>query len=105
MTANPSTTYPDLYEQYPELYHESPAIAMHVYRNIEQHSKAWVLENWYTEFLIVGVLIDIPEKEELPFFDPEEHESWSDEQKAEMARAYSEYRQNLKDASSETESH
>ncbi|QSG09582.1 hypothetical protein [Halapricum desulfuricans] len=55
-----------------------------------------MLENWYTEFLPAGVLMDVAEKEELPFFNPEENESWSDGQKAEMARAYSEYRQNLK---------
>lgn len=103
MTDHPSTTYPDLYERYPDLYHEYPEVAMHIYRKIEQHSEAWVLENWYTEFLPAGVLMDVPEKKELPFFNPEEHESWSDERKAEMARAYSDYRQNLKDASSDTD--
>lgn len=105
MTNNSSTkrTYPDLYEQYPELYHEYPEIATKIYQQIDQYGEAWVLENWYTEFLAAGVMMDIPDKEELPFFDPEEHDAWSDEQKAELGRAYSEYRQNLKEASGDTE--
>lgn len=99
MTDESCPEYPDLYEQYPDLYDEYPEVAPYIYEKINQHSEEWVLENWYTEFLAASVVVSLPDKDELPFFDPEEHESWSDEKKAEFARGLSEYRENLKEAS------
>jgi len=99
MTDDICTDYPTLYEQYPELYHEYPTVAKGIYKRIDEHGEEWVLENWYTEFLPAGVILNIPDKDELPFFDPDEHETWSDEQKAAMGEAYSTYRENLRKAS------
>ena len=40
--------------------------------------------------------MDMPEKDELPFFDPEIHETMSKEEVTEMYQARAEYRENLR---------
>lgn len=63
---------------------------------VDEKGEAWVLENYYTDLHPLNRLVDLPPKEELPFFDPEEHEVWADEDIAEMYRLRAEYIENLK---------
>ncbi len=99
MAPDPRSTYPDLYEQYPELYHEYPEVAPVIYERLDAHGEEWVLEHWEQEFLPATPIMSVPDKDELPFFEPDEHDAWTDDEKAEMARAYSAYRENLRKAS------
>jgi hypothetical protein len=99
MAPDPRTTYPDLYEQYPELYHEYPEVASAIYHRLDEHDEEWVLEHWEQEFLPATPITTVPDKDELPFFDPDQHDAWTDEEKAKMGRAYSAYRENLRKAS------
>lgn len=69
---------------------------------VDEHGEEWVIDHYYPAIAELGILVDIPDKADLPFFDPEEHELESDAEVAEMARVMREYRQNLR-AASETE--
>lgn len=79
----------DLEEEYPEG-------ARHIRQAVDEHGEAWVLENYYTQLYPLGVVIAMPEKEELPFHDEDEHETTTGAERAEMYRAWAEYRENLR---------
>jgi hypothetical protein len=38
----------------------------------------------------------MPEKDELPFFDPDDHDTMTEEERVEMYQAWAEYRENLR---------
>lgn len=65
---------------------------------VEEHGEEWVLDRWYPWFSQLGVLMDVPEKEELPFFDEEKDETLTKEEQIKMAEMLSEYRENLRKA-------
>ncbi len=79
----------DLEEEYPEA-------APYILDAVEEHGEEWVLENYYPQVAELRLVMDVPEKEELPFYDEDKHETMSEEEKIKMAEAWSEYRENLR---------
>ncbi|WP_424015488.1 hypothetical protein ACOZ35_05790 [Halorubrum xinjiangense] len=75
---------------------EYPEAAPFIQKAVDRHGEEWVLENYYREIYPLGQVMRVPEKEELPFYDPDEHEAMTNEEKAEMYGAWAEYRENLK---------
>jgi hypothetical protein len=75
---------------------EYPEAAPHIRRAVEQHGEAWVLDNYYTKLSPLGRLMTMPDKDELPSYDEDEHDTMSEEEQREMARALAEYRENLR---------
>ncbi|MFP9191374.1 hypothetical protein ACLI4Q_06910 [Natrialbaceae archaeon A-CW1-1] len=73
-----------------------PEAAPYIQRAVKEHSEAWVLEHYYEKLYPLGVVVDMPEKDELPFYDDAEHEAMTDEELKEMYQAWSEYRENLR---------
>lgn len=80
---------------------EYPAAAQYIYEAVEKHGEQWVLNNYYQEIYPLGRLMDVPEKEELPFFDEDEHDAMSEEERIEMYEAWAQYRENLRNASND----
>ncbi|WP_248516350.1 hypothetical protein [Salinarchaeum laminariae] len=65
-----------------------------------------MLEHYYEKIYPLGQLMTVPEKEELPFFDEDKHDTMSEEERVEMYEAWAQYRENLRNASTEdTEKH
>jgi len=75
----------DLTETYPEA-------APYIREAVED----WVVENYHPKFAQLGVVMDIPAIEELPFYDAEQHDVPTEAERTEMARAYGEYLDNLR---------
>jgi hypothetical protein len=78
-----------LADEYPEA---TPFIA----ESVEEHGEEWVLENYYSELYPLSQVMAMPEKEELPFFDPDTDETMSKNEQIEMYEAWAEYRENLR---------
>lgn len=78
-----------------ELRESYPEAASYIEKAVDDHSERWVLDN-YNKVMQLGVMMPVPDKEELPFFDPAKHETMSDEEQAQMARAYSRYLENVR---------
>jgi hypothetical protein len=55
-----------------------------------------VIENYHPKITQLGVVMNIPAVEELPFYDEHDHDELSDEEKRERAGAYRAYRENLR---------
>ncbi|WP_254823803.1 hypothetical protein [Haloglomus halophilum] len=81
----------DLKEDYPEA-------AEYILKAVEDHSEEWVIDN-YWKIRQLGVVMDVPDVDELPFFDEEKHHAPTDEELREQAEALSQYRENLKKGS------
>lgn len=79
----------DLAEAYPEA-------APFIEEAVEEHSEDWVIENYHPKISQLGVLMDVPDVEELPFYDPDRHDVLSEEERIEQAEALGEYRENLR---------
>lgn len=75
---------------------EYPEGAQYIQEAVATHGEAWVLENYYEQLYPLGVLMKMPEKEELPFYDEDEHETMTEEERVEMYQAWAEYRDNLR---------
>ena len=82
-----------------ELAQEFPEAAEYIQRVVDEHGKAWVLENYYTGLYPFGVIMNVPETEDLPFYDDDCHESPSEAELIEMYDAWRTHRENLKAAS------
>lgn len=78
-----------LFDQYPEA-------APYIQQAVDEHGEDWVLEHYYEKLYPLGRLIDMPEKDELPFYDPDEHDTMTEEERVEMYRALAQYRENLR---------
>lgn len=79
-----------------ELFKEYPTMAKYIYEAVDEHGEEWVLDNYYTKFYPAGVVLQVPDKDELPFFDEVKHETLTGEEKTEMYSAWNEYRENLR---------
>jgi hypothetical protein len=79
----------DLEEEYPEA-------APFIREAVRKHGEEWVIENYHPKLASLGVMMDIPSVEELPFCDEEKHDTPSEQEKRERAEAYREYRENLR---------
>lgn len=75
---------------------EYPEAAPYIGRAVAEHGEEWVLDHYYPKLSQLGVVMAVPEKEELPFFDPEEHEAMGERERREAAEALRAYRENLK---------
>lgn len=73
-----------------------PEAAPYIQDAVAEHSEEWVLEHYYEKLYPLGRLMDMPEKDELPFYDDTEHETITEEERVEMYQAWSEYRENLR---------
>lgn len=79
-----------------ELEAEYPEAAPYIREAVEKHSEEWVIENYFPEIAGLGIIMDIPAVEELPFYDEEKHDTLTEHEKRERAEAYREYRENLR---------
>ncbi|OYR57783.1 hypothetical protein DJ71_26070 [Halorubrum sp. E3] len=75
---------------------EYPEAAPFIAKAVDDHSEEWVLENYYSELYPLSQVMSMPEKEELPFFDPQTDETLSKDERVEMYEAWAEYRENLR---------
>jgi hypothetical protein len=62
-----------------------------------------VLEHYYEQLYPLGQLMAIPEKDDLPFYDEDEHDTMTEEERVEMYQAWAEYRENLRTGTRNTE--
>ena len=76
-----------------------PEAAPYIKQAVNEHSEAWVPENYYQKLYPLGQVMAMPKKEELPFYDPDEHETMTDAELTEMYQAWAAYRENLRTAS------
>lgn len=75
---------------------EYPEAAPYIRQAIDEHSEQWVIENYHPEITQLGVLMDIPAVEELPFYGDHDYDELSEQEKRERADAYRAYRENLR---------
>lgn len=80
-----------------------PEAAPYIQQAIAEHGEEWVLEHYYEELYPLGVLMDMPEKNELPFYDETEDETMTEAERVEMYQAWSEYRENLRTGTKSSE--
>lgn len=73
-----------------------PEAAPYIQKAIAEHGEEWVLENYYEELYPLSVVVKMPDKDELPFYDADEHEAMTDAELREMYHAWGEYRKNLR---------
>ena len=79
-----------------ELTKNYPEAAEYIWKAVDENGEEWVLDHYYQQLYPLGRLMDMPQKDELPFFDPEIHETMSKEEVTEMYQARAEYRENLR---------
>lgn len=75
---------------------EYPEAAPYIQQAVDEHGEDWVLENYYQQLYPLGRLMKMPEKDELPFYDADEHDTMTEEERTEMYQAWAEYRENLR---------
>jgi hypothetical protein len=75
---------------------EYPEAAPYIQDAVDEHGEEWVLEHYYEQLYPLGVLLDMPEKDELPFYDEAEDDTMTEEERLEMHQAWAEYRENLR---------
>jgi len=73
-----------------------PEAAPYIQKAVDEHGEDWVLEHYYEQLYPLGQVMEIPEKDELPFYDPDEHDTMTEEERIEMYQAWAEYRENLR---------
>lgn len=79
----------DLEEEYPEA-------APYILEAVEEHGEEWVIENYFPKIAQLGVVMDIPPIEELPFYDEERDDVPSEKEQRKQAEAYGAYIENLR---------
>lgn len=79
-----------------ELEEEYPEAVPFIREAVEAHGEDWVIDNYHPKISQLGVMMSVPDVEELPFYDEGQHEVMSDTEKQEMASAMRQYRENLK---------
>lgn len=70
--------------------------APYIQRAVDEHGEDWVLEHYYEQLYPLGQLMAMPEKHELPFYDADEHDTMTEDERIEMYQALAEYRENLR---------
>lgn len=79
-----------------DLEKEYPEAAPYILDAVEEHGEEWVIENYFPKIAQLGVVMDIPSAEELPFYDEEKHDIPSEEEQRKQAEAYGAYLKNLR---------
>jgi hypothetical protein len=74
-----------------DLEQEYPEAAPYIQKAVEKHGEEWDIENYFPKIVQLGVIMDIPEAEELPFYDEKKHKTLSEQEKRERAEAYGTY--------------
>ena len=77
---------------------EYPEVAPYIWDAVEEHGEDWVAENYYQHFGPMGVVMDIPDVEELPFYDEDEHDPLTKAERREYFRGLRGHRKNLRQA-------
>ena len=70
--------------------------APYIQQAVEEHGEEWVLEHYYEQLYPLGRVMAMPDKDELPFYDPDEHDTMTEDEKVEMYQAWAAYRENLR---------
>lgn len=70
--------------------------AQYIREAVAEHGVGWVLENYYKQLYPLGVMMEMPEKDELLSYDEDEHETITEEERVEMYQSWSESRENLR---------
>ncbi|MES3161421.1 MAG: hypothetical protein PPP55_07595 [Halorubrum sp.] len=83
---------------------EYPEVAPYIRKAVEKHGEEWVIENYSPHITNLGVVMNVPPVEALPFYDEEKHDVLTDEEKRERAEAYQAYRENLREGTKPDES-
>jgi hypothetical protein len=73
-----------------------PEAAQYIGDAVEEHGEEWVLEHYYEQLYPLARIMDMPDKEELPFYDAAEHDTMTEQDRVEMYEAWAEYRENLR---------
>lgn len=82
---------------------EYPEAAPYIQEAVDEHGEAWVLEYYYERLYPLGRVMEMTEKDELPFFDDNEHDTLSESERVEMYEAWTEYRENLREGTKTSE--
>lgn len=75
---------------------EYPEAGPYIQQAVDERGEEWVLEHYYEQLYPLGRLMAMPEKDELPFYDADEHESMTEAERVEMFEAWATYRYNLR---------
>lgn len=86
-----------------EFEEEYPEAAPFIKKAVRNHSEEWVIENYSPKITSLGVIIDVPPVEELPFYDEEQYDTLTEQEKRDRADSFRKYRENLRNASSDKE--
>lgn len=70
--------------------------APYIQQAVEEHGEEWVLEHYYEQLYPLGRVMTVPDKDELPFYDPDEHDTMTEDETVEMYQALAAYRENLR---------
>lgn len=73
-----------------------PEAAPYIQQAVEEHSEEWVLEHYYKQLCPLGRVMAMPDKDEIPFYDPDKHDTMTEDEKVEMYQAWADYRENLR---------
>lgn len=73
-----------------------PEAAPYIQRAVDEHGEEWVLANYYERLYPLAQVMAMPHKEELPFYDPERHETMSRADLTAMYRGWAVHRENLR---------
>jgi hypothetical protein len=73
-----------------------PEAAPYIQQAVEEHGEEWVLEHYYQQLYPLGRVMAMPEKDELPFYDEDDHDTMTKEERVEMYQALAQYRENLR---------
>jgi len=75
---------------------EYPEAAPFIRRAVAEHGEDWVIENYHPQVAQLGLVMSIPDIEELPFYDPDRHGPVDEAEQRELAAAYGAYLENLR---------
>lgn len=78
---------------------EYPEGWKYIQQAVDEHGEAWVLEHYYEQLYPLDRLMDMPEKDELPFYDPDKHDTMTQKEQTEMYQMWAAYRENLRTGS------
>lgn len=73
-----------------------PDAADYIWDAVDEHGEEWVLDNYYEQISPLKLVMAVPDKAELPFFDPDRHETMSRTDLTEMYNPWGEYRNDLR---------
>ena len=79
-----------------ELEEAYPEAAPFIRKAVAEHGEDWVIENYHPQVAQSGLVMSVPDLEELPFFDPDRHEAPDETEQRERAEAYGAYLSNLR---------